>query len=182
MVLDGNVNPMPDMEYIAYTFARGLDTRINYVIYSCSAKNIEQPGSCPIDDLPKCVSDLNAIYGGKADSVALLLEVINVILSKEGAGVEICTLAADGDADGLTDLLDTIEEETISTTQKKQITGDPTSQPTDESNVYGIPNYLALMDLTATTIVDAQDEFAAFYNADYLAKSEKDDYVEEGPF
>ena len=64
MVLDGSVNPLQNLEAIARVQATGENTRISYALFSCSARNIEEPGSCPVDDLAKCVSDVNSILAG----------------------------------------------------------------------------------------------------------------------
>ena len=174
MVLDANVNPMPDSEYTGYTYGSGYDTRINYAFYSCSARNAEQPGACPVDDLPKCISNLKALVGGDAEWPEILRKFLS-IFDKDGAGEEICTLAADGDAAGVMNFFNEDDTETNSSALLKQMNEDPPSQPTDSDYVYGKPNYSTLTENGSFSVpldlVFAQDYFSGLYNADYFAKS-----------
>jgi len=44
-------SPNPDAYHQALTKAVGLHDRINYIVYSCTAQNFKEPGSCPVTDL-----------------------------------------------------------------------------------------------------------------------------------
>lgn len=172
MVLDGNVNPLPDLEYIAWTLGRGQDTRINYALFSCSA-DVIFGGTCVVPDLAKCVSDINGLLndsGIGAGSAAKnsIAEIITAMITDSDRAQEICDLAEASDVAGLVAVLDEILSEgpTVETRQA----GSP-SQPTSEQNVYGNPDYEFMMfGGVEAQMVEAQDGFSALYNADYFAK------------
>ena len=60
-ILHLTISPFPDM--LEYGAIRGIgeNERINYLIYSCSARNVENPGSCPVSDMRQCIGDVNQL-------------------------------------------------------------------------------------------------------------------------
>jgi len=193
MVLDGNVNPMQNLEQIAHVQGTGQNTRINYGLYSCSARNIEEPGSCPVDDLSKCISDINTLQRTEFqtqpgdESKENLAAILELMYGYPDRAQELCDLAAGNEVDLLLELIEelelaldddaAIESRQGSTVFEFNSESGPTTSDEDTIEffqvgpVYGNPDYnLLFIESVPTALVNAQDAFSALYDADYFAR------------
>lgn len=171
MILDGNVNPLQNLEIIAHGQGEGENTRISYGLYSCSARNAEEPGSCPVDDLPKCVSDVSNLLQSQLDiqvgdgQKEALGDFIQTIYTFPDRAQEFCDLAESGDFVGLNSLyVELVESLDVVTTRQIDIDifntpSGPTLCEPGICNVIGMPDYEYLGDIV-TSLVNVQDAFS----------------------
>ena len=187
MVLDSTIDPFPNLYDKARTGAIGLNEHINYLVYSCNARNFLEPGSCPVSDISKCIGDVNSFLievgdfvPGNEDTVTIIQELIGALYESSSAQ-EICDAAANRDVETFESLVGVslgIEEESTpdtgdsssttiggaatppSTVRETEIVISP-SKPTLASSVQENPNYEALMSTELPlTLVRAQDNVA----------------------
>jgi pimeloyl-ACP methyl ester carboxylesterase len=107
-VLDSPTSPDPYLPEIARTRAIGEVDRVDYLIYSCSARNILNPGSCPVSDLRQCIGDAgdalveNGVptFDDLGYPVYRILGLMVEALYKDLSRAEtLCSLARVGDAE-----------------------------------------------------------------------------------
>jgi pimeloyl-ACP methyl ester carboxylesterase len=178
-ILDSPVSPDPNLQEIARTAAIGEAERIDYLIYSCSARNILNPGSCPVSDMRQCIGDAGEALVGNGYPIIDALgyrvfDILNAMLQalyKDLSRAEtLCSLARVGDVESLIALI--IEILSGSATQSIRTHLLSPSKPTDFWNVYDNPDYGILMadfDIT-TSFVRAQDNTGASYDEDFFAQ------------
>jgi pimeloyl-ACP methyl ester carboxylesterase len=168
-VLDSPTSPDPYMPEVARTRAIGEVDRVDYLIYSCSARNILNPGSCPVSDLRQCIGDAGDALVENGLPVFDDLDGY-VVYEYLGAMVEalykdlsraetLCSLARVGDAESLVALIIEILE--LSSTQSMRANLSSPSQPTNSRDV----NF----EIT-TSFVRAQDTTGASYDEDFFAQ------------
>lgn len=178
--IDSNIEPFPDLERWAKNKARTLDTRTKYAVYSCTARNMENPGSCPVEeDLPQCVaSGLNIIRDDcdgcySKEVVEQMDTFLNVLFQFPEEAEEICEYANDRNAKKFMKIIKNLQKILKKEKDDSGINsmGDPRSQPTpseeEDGDVFGNPTYWLY--ISAVAMVNAQDYFSAQFDEDYFA-------------
>ena len=198
MVLDSTIHPFPNLYDKARSGAIGQNERLNYLAYSCGARNvIADEDSCPVDDMRKCIGDTIALMedvsgfsAGSPESVSVIQELIGALYETNTAE-EICNAAAakaldrfeslvgvtlggeDGDGGGGDGLGPASASTNPAAGQRnsEDIEISP-SKPTLASDVLDNPNYEALMTTELPlTMVRAQDNVAeGAYDEYFFAK------------
>jgi hypothetical protein len=175
MVLDGNVDPFQNLEAIAQVQGIGENTRVSYALFSCSARNAVEPGSCPVDDLPKCVSDINSILTSQFEvkpgeiAKSIVGHAIDTMIGIHERAQEICDIAASGDGTALEAILDELVPEESAVAAKftkanfvfNSVSGPSSCDPGD-CEIFGNPEYFVLAQYSSivTVLVNAQDAFS----------------------
>ncbi|CAB9527917.1 Secreted [Seminavis robusta] len=183
LVLDSNVSPNPDFYHNARTQAIGINERIDYIIFSCTARNVVNPGSCPVEDMRQCIGDINRLLEDKYDSTPGgqgaedLQNLVRILLGNVGRAEEICNAAANGDTDLILEIEDQLTPEVNVDEQltKQEADFNPAAFPTFPDLfgfVYGNPDY-TIIDAglqVSIAMVRGQDRAGAIYDDDRLAK------------
>jgi pimeloyl-ACP methyl ester carboxylesterase len=177
-ILDSPTSPDPYLPEVARAKAIGEAERIDYLIYSCSARNILNPGSCPVSDMRQCIGDAGKalVDNGYQEftpgfpvytTLGLMVQALYKDLSRAEM---LCSLAKVGDVESLIALIGEINGGS-DTRSKRQVVQSP-SQPTFRSTVYDNPDYAILMKNgeIAQSFVRAQDSSGASYDEDFFAQ------------
>uniref|UniRef100_A0A7S2A9B8 AB hydrolase-1 domain-containing protein n=1 Tax=Trieres chinensis TaxID=1514140 RepID=A0A7S2A9B8_TRICV len=61
-IADSNVTPLPDIIHMGETVARNANMRMDYLLYTCTARNVFDTGTCPVDDLGQCMNALSVMW------------------------------------------------------------------------------------------------------------------------
>ncbi|CAB9527105.1 Secreted [Seminavis robusta] len=186
-VLDSCAPPNPNAFYQASSFAIGTNDRIDYLVYSCSARNAREPGSCPVDDMRGCLGALAAgfseIFGADIGPGFVgrfaIQTFLRIMYSNFDRAGELCELATAGDYDGVRDLSAELAESSgvdpllfgavpVAATKNEF---DQSSKPTsDDWYVYGNEDYVPLDGGSiGLVMVNAQDQSAPVYDEQRFA-------------
>lgn len=159
LVSDSNMPPTNDLYQFSYQDARFLNDRINYQVYLCDQVNFEKPGACPVEDLSVCVDDILSLPLDGMDFNSIIGLLINA--DSTANSQELCNLAAAGDADGFSALMEAVPITRARRVQEssRDCSSLPTIEPTDAAfflsfspefaelfgdcatSVFGKPNY-----------------------------------------
>jgi len=177
MVLDSCAPPDPDGYGQVISGAKGMNDRIDYIIYSCSARNIQEPGSCPVEDMRQCFGDINNVLidGGFVPGVEtqpILKTFLLVMFNNVERAQEICDAAAEGNEEKLFELYEELTPSLDGPAESRQFDGyDPRSKPTYETDVYDNPEYEILSGFGQVPLlmVNAQDRSGPIYDEDRFA-------------
>ncbi|CAB9525991.1 Secreted [Seminavis robusta] len=179
LVLDSNVSPNPDFYHNARTMAIGFNERIDYIIFSCTARNVVNPGSCPVDDMRQCIRDIDRLLEAKYDSTPGgagaedLQRLVQIILANVDRAEEICNAAADGDTDLILKIKDELTPEVNEDDQMTKFDLNLAALPTWQ--VFGVfdnPDYTIIDEgmQVSLNMVRSQDRSGAIYDDDRLVK------------
>ncbi|CAB9515573.1 Secreted [Seminavis robusta] len=183
-VLDGSLSTSPDHYHNARTRAIGFNERIDYIIFSCTARNFLDPGSCPVEDMKKCMKDLSDVIAAVIDLGPLsrtntLEQFIQKLLVDRESAQLICDTAATGDAQGTLNLLQAEIASALVSNWKDSNDGNrsqPTYTPLELGDptvtLYGNPEYFILNAANQISIqmVRGQDRSGPIYDDDRLVK------------
>lgn len=149
-----------------------------------SARNMANPGSCPVDDMRKCIGDVNAVLRQDelrpGDSMAnYILRGVIIILFDNDRAQEFCNMAATGNAEAVkefySELVPPIDDNSNGPSPKTgQGNDDPSSQPTEARAVVGNPDYRFLGITAPTQIVKSQDRAGLIYDEIRLTREYND--------
>ena len=184
MVLDGNDDPNTDIVKNADTIARSGNQRIDYFISSCDMF----PQSCPVDNMRKCINELNNLFQTNANDLEatffitnpsnLMFNVIQGLFASFNEAPIYCDAADDGDYPRIKELLQQSSSErmlkrgdTIPSLKTGQLPPfDTESRPTSgQSDVWPFANYTAKSSLLNADLLTAMDyAFGAYDEPSYV--------------
>lgn len=146
-IVDSNTAPTSDLFESAWEFAEGINQRIDYLIYSCSARNALEPGACPVDDMRVCINDFNQL-ASQSTTAIILSNFIKALYEFSGQAKDLCDLAASGNLNDLEVFFDELYPAAVdNATESIMMRSEEddiillSSGPTLEEFVYGNPEY-----------------------------------------